>query len=286
LNKLIIKFMILTFLILLQVSAQGIPSFSPENEEIKKEGNSSIFVKWDSLNFYLKYEGEYDEVVLFIGNGTGMKNLKLGEEYVFIKPMNMILFSDGKKFAVKDSMLVPFINDSLVIKNEFFKIPKSFFPETTFYIYFTLKIRKKDSVYYFPEKRKYQFILPVYKVLVDANGDLEWDADIIPKAICEEIYPPEEFYTLKVKISRTIVKKGEVSYFIVSPQEDGYVTVSLFNEMGQKIKEVAPPKWFIKDRDYLIELRPDYENLNAGRYFCVFYFNGYPVLKVPIFLVK
>ncbi|MCM8808124.1 MAG: hypothetical protein NC926_09360, partial [Candidatus Omnitrophica bacterium] len=77
--------------------------FVKENEEIANFRNNSIFVKWDSLNFYLKYEGKED-ITLFIGNGFyGVKNIKLENEYVFVKPIHLIIYSDGKKFLIKDS---------------------------------------------------------------------------------------------------------------------------------------------------------------------------------------
>lgn len=280
--------MIFLFFIYLQLATQNFPIFSPEDEKIEERENSSIFIKWDSLNFYLYYKTEEKvNTILFLGNGIyGIKNIKLDREYVFLKPMSIILFSDGKKFIVRDSMLIPIVSDSIHVNNSFFKIPKRFLPETTIYIYFALEVRKGDTIINFPEKKEYQFILPVYRVLVDANADLEWDMDIIPKAICEELYPPEEFYMLRIKMSRTILRKGESSYFIVSPQEDGYVSVSFFNEMGQKIGDIENAKWMVKDRDYLIEWTPEYERLKSGKYFCIFYFNGYPVLKIPLFIVK
>ncbi len=260
--------------------------FIKENEEIEKFRNNSLFVKWDSLNFYLKYEGKED-IALFIGNGFyGIKNIKLENEYVFVKPIHLIIYSDGKKFLIKDSILIPLLTDSILVKDNFFKIPKNFFPETTVYIYFSVRVKKSDSIFYFPEKREYQTIIPLYKLLVDANVDGKWDMDIIPKGVIEKIYPPEEFYILKMRMSKTIIRKGEYAYFIVSPYEDGFVSASIFNEMGQKICDLEKAKWMQKDNDYLIEWKPEFDILKPGKYFCIFYLNNCPVLKVPVFLVR
>ena len=260
--------------------------FLKENEEIERFENLGIFVKWDTSNFYLNYEGK-ENIIVFIGNGEyGMKNIKLEKEYVFVKKIHLILFSDNKKLIVKDSILTPIVSDSIFIKNNFFKIPKNYFRDTTVYIYLGIKIKKEDTSFYLPQKKEYQIVNPLYKFLVDANVDLKWDIDIVPKAICEKIYPPEELYILKMKFGKTIIRKGESAYFVISPYEDGFVSAGIFNEMGQKIEDLEKGKWMEKEKDYLIEWRPEFSILKSGKYFCIFYLNNSPVLKVPIFLVK